>query len=383
MLTVIGIFICFMVTPISLLCAKESIAKPLRSNVSTNQVSKTQEIVFGQSAFLSGHLGIYGNTIKRGIECYFNHINSKGGIDGKRLRLISLDDEGRPEKTIENIKHLRKQGVTVFIGCTGTRSILAALPMIKSGEISMLFPWAGHKKFRDQQLKNMINGLGFLTPQLEAIVNELVHKRRITSVALFHADDDFSTEAAQELTTLLRQQGINPLTTVSYNRYTVDIKRSSQKLIAVDPKVVICLGTSLPTVQLVNYFSESGYYGTSFIGIDSTLFVNRILKRRGISFTFSSSVPDPVHSSLPLVKEYRASLERYYPDETHNILSLAYYLGAAIISKALRDCQGNFTQEAILQNMEKMHQTSIGGFEVTFDTHDRHMFGKNIEIVRG
>lgn len=383
MIALRGFFIWLTVVSALLLHAQDKQIDLLRSGVDVQQVEPSKEIVFGQTAFLSGHLGLYGNTIKRGIECYFKQVNSKGGIKGKRLRLISLDDEGKPEKSLENIKTLQKQGVTMFIGCTGTRSILAALPLIKSGEISMLFPWSGHKKFRDQQLKNMVNGLGFLTPQLESIVHEVVKKRSITNIAIFHADDDFSSEAAQELVALLKDYGVTPRATASYNRNTVDIKRSAQKLIAVDPKMVICLGTSMPTVHLIDNFIENGYYGTAFIGIDSTLFVNRILKRRGIPYTFSASVPDPFYSSLPLVQEYRINMDRYYPDETYNVLSLAYYLSAAIIGHALKKCQKSITPTALIQEIEKMHQYSIGGWQVTFDTSDRHVFGKNIVIVKG
>ncbi len=344
---------------------------------------KSNEIVFGQSAFLSGHLGLYGNTIKNGIETYFSFINEKGGVNGKKLRLICLDDQGKPEKSLKNIKKLQKLGVTMFLGCTGTRSILAALPLIKNGDIAMLFPWAGHEKFRNKNLNNIINGLGFLKPQLEALVQELLNKRQITRIALFHADDNFSTEAAQELTKLLKERNISVLKTAAYNRYTVDIKRTAQELVEVDPKVVVCLGTSIPTVRLINNFFEKGYYGTSFIGIDSTLFVNRILKARGIPFTFTSSVPDPLHSTLPLVKEYRSSIDRYCPTETYNILSLAYYLSAAIIAHAIKDCGNNITQESIIDNIEKMKNTSIGGYKITFDANDRHVFGKDIEIIRG
>jgi ABC-type branched-subunit amino acid transport system substrate-binding protein len=66
------------------------------------------EIVFGQSAALSGHLGIYGDFIKNAINASFNRINETGGINGKKLKLISLDDAGDPVQTKHNIKHMLK-----------------------------------------------------------------------------------------------------------------------------------------------------------------------------------------------------------------------------------------------------------------------------------
>jgi ABC-type branched-subunit amino acid transport system substrate-binding protein len=383
MFVFVVVFTILIATQLSPLYAKEQAPRFSQTNNNAFQRPQPGEIVFGQSAFLSGHHGLYGRTIKNAIECYFKFVNCKGGIDGKQLRLISLNDEGSPKKFLENIKLLKKYGVSMFIGCTNTPSILAVLPMIKNGEISMFFPWAGHEKFRDPKLKNMINGLGFLTPQLDAIVKELVYARRITKVALFYSGELFSIELAQELTKLLKKYNIVPLAAYSYNPFTVNIQRPAQKLITIEPEVIICLGTSMPTIQLIDYFFEKGYYGVNFIGIDSTLFVSRILKRRGISFTFSASVPDPVNNTLPLVKEYQVNMDHYYPDETYNILSLAYYLSAAIVTYAIKKCEGFITPKVIINNIEKMHNTSIGGYKINFDTSDRHAFGKNIILIKG
>jgi ABC-type branched-subunit amino acid transport system substrate-binding protein len=261
--------------------------------------------------------------------------------------------------------------------------MFSVLPLIKAGEISMFFPWGGHKEFRNSNLKYIINGLGYLEPQLKTIVYEVINVQKLPRVAIFHADDDFSTEAAQIITDVFKKQNVTPIGIVSYNRFTVDIKRASQKLIDLDPKIIISLGTSTPTVRLINNFFEKGYYDTKFIGIDSTLFVNRILKSRGINYTFTSSVPDPIESELSIVKEYRQNINNFCPDETYNILSLAYYVSAAIVVQAIKNCVGTITKEKIISNIEKMQDESIGGYKVTFNLSNRHAFGSNILLVRG
>lgn len=341
------------------------------------------EIKFGQTAALSGHLGLYGSMIKNALEAYFSSVNATGGVGGYRLKLVSLDDQGDPEKAMRNIERLRKEKIDLFIGCTGTRSILAALPLIKTGKIAMLFPWAGHEAFRDKNLKYMINGLGFLKPQIEALVSNLVHKKQLKKVSIFHADDDFSTEATQDLILLLKKYEIAPLRVASYNRFTVDVITAADKLIADDPKIVLCIATSFPTVKLIDRFFEKGLYGTIFMGIDSTNLVNRILHTRGVEFTFSSSVPDPVTSKLELAKQYRQQIALYAPAETFNILSFAYYISAAIVVHAIKAIQRPVTKEKIIQHIENMQRTNINGLLVTFDSEDRHAFGKTIEIIKG
>jgi len=355
----------------------------LLSGVCTLLHTKTNDIILGQTAALSGNLGLYGRTIKNGINAYFEYINNSGGINGKKIYLESLDDKGDPEQAINNIKILQKKGIDIFIGCTGVRSIERMLPLIQEKKIAMLFPWAGDEKFRNPQLIFMINGLGYLKPQLEAIVTELTQKRKINRIAIFHADDDFSTQATQDLMVLLKKEKITPLVTTSYNRLTVDITQAAQKIIETNPKIVISLGTSMPTVDLINYLWSHGYYGINFIGIDSTLFVNSILKSRNTPFTFTSAVPDPTSSQIPLAQEYRKQLDRFAPEESYNILSFSYFLSAAIIVKAIKECSDHISKENVITAIEQFKNTSCDGISLSFDPSTRHIFGTEISIIKG
>jgi ABC-type branched-subunit amino acid transport system substrate-binding protein len=145
-------------------------------------------ITFGQSANLYGAFGLYGNIIQKAIVARMNRINDHGGIQGKKLKLISLNDDGDPRKTQENVDRLIKDGVTMFIGNMGTRSILKVLPLIKSKKIAIFFPWSGDKILRDPSLTHIINGPGLLHPQLNAIVHYIKKNIKLDKIAIFHAE---------------------------------------------------------------------------------------------------------------------------------------------------------------------------------------------------
>lgn len=345
-------------------------------------VTAKQEIVFGQTGTFSGPLGIYGNLIKNAINAYFSRINENGGVNGLKFRLQSIEDQSNPVLAKKNIKSLlQKDKIDMFLGCTGTRSILSVLPLIKAKKIAMLFPWAGHKSFWDPKLSNIINGLGYLQPQLEKIAKNIVEKRRFTKIAIFHADDDFSVNAANNLEKILQNYGIKPVGIVSYNRMTIDMVAGVEKLLAVDPKVVICISTSMPAVKLAELFFKRGHYATEFVGVDSTLFVGDILKDKGVHFCFSSSVPDPKIDKTTIAEQYRQDIDKYYPNDSYNVLSFAYYISAAIIVEAIKNLKGDMTKEAIIKQIERMKNFDIGGFKINFDARTRHAFGKNIFLV--
>ena len=357
-----------------------------KTRVTNNQDynNTNNEIVFGQSATLSGHLGLYGDFIKNAINAYFNRINETGGIRGKKLKLVSMEDNGDPDLTKRNIKHMiQDQKIDMLFGCTGTRSIMSVLPLIQEKKVAMLFPWGGDENLRNPQLENIINGLGYLDPQIEKIAEFVVTKKRIKKIAIFHADDDFSTQAAEKLTKYLKQKyNISPVEIDSYNRLTIDILPSAEKLLLADPKAVFCISTSMPTAKLISYFFEKGHYGTEFIGIDSTLFVSSILKNIGVHFYYASCVPDPVESTLKIAQDYRSDLQKYFPKDAFNILSFAYYISAAILVHAMQKITGEITKESIIKEIEQMQDNDIDGFTVSFDKSNRHAFGKDISIIK-
>ena len=343
-----------------------------------------KEIVFGQSIYKSGSFKLYGKIIEKAILACFNRINKQGGIKGKTLRLISMDDKGIPDLAEKNVKLMQeKYKIDMFLGNMGTRSILKILPLIQDGKIAMFFPWAGDDKLQNPQLTHIINGPGLIKPQIDAIVDYINDHLKFKKIAIFHADDNFSINNASNTIKSMQRLYLEPIKTVSFNRFTLDIQSAADKLLEKEPKVVICLSTSNPTAKLISRFFEKGSFGTYFFGIDSTLFVGDILREKGAIFYYSAAVPDPKEAKVPIVKQYQEDLEASFPKESFNILSLTYYIAARIITQVIKEIPDQITKEKIIQQIENMQNFDLAGFEITFDPKIRHAFGKNISIIKG
>jgi branched-chain amino acid transport system substrate-binding protein len=347
------------------------------------KIDHNKEIVFGQSAFLSGSFQLYGELIRNSIRARFYRENEAGGINGKKLRLVSFDDKGEPSLAQKNIDVLRKQHkVDMFLGNMGTRSVFKVLSLIEAGEIAMFFPWGGAKKLRTPKYKFLVNGLGHIYPQIKELVRHIIEDRRYLKIAIFHDDGSFGKENVATVIKELDEYEVKPVT-ASYNRFTMDIATPAEKIIKADPKVILCLSTTMPTVKLINKVFEKGHYGTLFFGIDSTMFVGDILKARGVKFNYSSSVPNPKKSKKEIVKQYREDMKKHFPEDPVNILSLSYYIHASIIIEAMKGIEGAITKEKIIEKIEAMEDLDIGGFPVTFDPETRHAYKHVISIIKG
>lgn len=352
-------------------------------------IDHDQEIVFAMLGSFTGHFQLYGELIRNGIRAHFYAVNEKGGIEGKKIRLICIDDKGSPTLSKKITDQLRKRGVSLILGAMGTRNILHNLRNIAHGQVTYLFPWGGDDKLRRTGLKHIVNGLGNLQPQLEAIVSYCVEGLLHEKIAIFHSDGNFNTEAKDYVVSLLKKEGITPVGIGSYNRFTMDILTPAQELIKTDPKIVICIANSMPTAKLISRFFELGHYGTIFIGIDSTLFVKNILASKGASYAYTSTVPDPIKSTQPIAEWYRRDMEAYFPEEQLNILSLSYYIHAHIITKALQTYATHlslsepFKTERFINIIEQMKNTDIGGFIINFNAKTREAYPHLVSIIKG
>ncbi|MFA5307226.1 MAG: ABC transporter substrate-binding protein [Candidatus Babeliales bacterium] len=338
-----------------------------------------KEIVFGQSGAFTGHFKMYAHAIQRGIEACFKQTNKAGGIRGKHLRLISLDDIGDYARFQKNIQTLRTSfNTSLFLGLMDTSSILSLVPSMKEGKVAVFFPWAQHKELQDPKLTHIINGPGLLQPQIEALAkSEDIRAKRI---AIFHADDDFSTRWAYFLADRLKAEGQTPVAIENFNFFTMNVAQTAAELIKKSPKVVLCVCTGTPVVELIKYFFGHGAFSTQFFGIDSTFPVKDILKYTGVAFYYSSAVPDPVASEIKLAQEYRQAMDEFFPEEPPSILSFTYYLCARIIVDALRKAPDESAQ-AIMRQIENMKKTELGGYPLDFDPSNRYIFGKKIWII--
>ncbi len=337
------------------------------------------KIFVGHLENTTGEFKKYSRAISIGITTCFAATNSQGGVQGRKLELLTESDSGNPITTQEKVEQLQKRGVHFFLGNMGTRTTLALLPKIKAGQISMLFPWSGDKKLRDPALKHIINGPGLMEPQVEKIAHYISKDLSLKRVGIFHADDTFSTVTAQSLTATLTNYSNAPLATDSYNRFTLNFKKQTESLAANDPRAVAFVSTSLPAVKVIKSFFESGLYGASFFGIDSTFMVKDILHNRGISFHYTSPVPHPKTSSLALADQYKKHLKEFFPEAQPDTLSFTYYLCAAIFVDALKQ---NTSPGSVISSIEKMHDHDIGGFKISFDPTNRHAFGSQIYLIK-
>ena len=102
------------------------------------------EIVLGMSAALTGSAEDLGKDMQRGIITGLERANRNGGVNGRKLRLIALDDGYEPARTAPNMRELiEKDNVLVIIGNVGTATAIAPVPLANEEKTLLFAPFSG------------------------------------------------------------------------------------------------------------------------------------------------------------------------------------------------------------------------------------------------
>lgn len=126
----------------------QSCKNPEGTNGSTGSDA---EIVIGEVGSLTGSEATFGISTHQGIELAFNEINEKGGVKGKKLKLVTLDNQGRPDEAATAVTKLISQNrVRAVLGEVASSRSLAMAPIAQANKIPMISPSSTNPKVTEQ-----------------------------------------------------------------------------------------------------------------------------------------------------------------------------------------------------------------------------------------
>ena len=150
------------------------------------------DLVFGQSAALSGPARALGQGMRVGLLAAFEAINQQGGIHGQRLVLDSLDDAYEPEAAIANTRELIQRNVFALVGAVGTPTSLAAQPIATEAGVPYLAPFTGAEFLRDAQLRpNVLNMRASYYQETEEMVARLTADLDVQRIGILYQNDSY------------------------------------------------------------------------------------------------------------------------------------------------------------------------------------------------
>jgi branched-chain amino acid transport system substrate-binding protein len=324
------------------------------------------EIVIGQSASLSGGTAEVGQQVRDGALAYFEMVNRKGGVNGRKIKLISLDDAGQTKRGEENTnKLIAEDKVLLLFGYTGRNTTEAALPIVDKADIPFFGAATGGEAIHGKFNKNVINVRASYRRETEAMVNYLVSTGQKKIGMIYHRDDLTKsnlkmTEDALAVHTL-KVVGSGPV-----DRNSSDVSEAVGILSKVAPEAVICNAAVKPLGEFIRQMRKAGvtaqFLSVSFVGSP----IVKELGAESAGVIMSQVVPLPTKKSIPIVNEYQGALAATGSKAGLSFNGLEGYITAKVLVEGLKKTGKDITRAKFIKSVESITDLDLGGYFVGY-----------------
>ena len=329
-------------------------------------------VLFGQSAAFEGPAAQLGQNMRLGIQAAFQEANEAGGVRGRRLELVSLDDAYEPEAAIANTRHLiENDEVFALIGAVGTPTSRSATPIAAEAGVPYIAPFTGAAFLRDPGWENIINLRASYNQETEEIVERLTKDLDVTRIGILYQDDSYGRAGYQGVVQALDRRTMQPVALAIYPRNTTAVKTALLDLREGDPEAVIIIGAYEPVAELILWAERTDwspvFLNVSFVGSNA---LARALGFRGVGVFVTQVVPFPEDTADPVVARYQAALSAVDPGAVPGFVSLEGYLAGRLAIIGLERCGAEVTRACFLSGLRGSEAFDIDGFALQFGEDD-------------
>jgi branched-chain amino acid transport system substrate-binding protein len=337
------------------------------------------EIRFGISAPFSGPAKELGQNMKLGIETAFNLANANGGVFGRQLRLIAVDDGYEPTRTAATMKQLyERDQIFGLIGNVGTPTAVVALPYALDRKMLFFGAFTGAGLLRnDPPDRYVFNYRASYAEETAAVVNYLVKVRRLSpeQIAVFAQQDAYGDAGFAGVQKAVRavRDGITILR-LNYQRNTVDVDDAVAQLQkrrgAI--KAIIMVPTYRAAAKFIektrDLYPDMIYTSVSFVGSTALADELMLLGKKYAAGVIVTQVVPAVDGHSSLVLDYKSALAKYFPGQAPDYVSLEGYVDASLLIAALQSTGAQLNTERLVGTLENLRDLDLGlGTAISFN----------------
>jgi branched-chain amino acid transport system substrate-binding protein len=325
----------------------------------TPGVTSTQ-ITIGSSVPLSGEAAIAGN-VARGIDAYFKYVNAKGGVLGRKIKFIYLDDGYDPGRAVNNtIRLVQQEQVFAMFSSLGTSNNLAVRKLLNDAKVPQLFVSSGATTF-GRDYKQYPWTIGYIPPYSEegAVYGQYVVKKiKKPKIAVLYQDDDYGRDLYAGLRRGLGKKVGSIVAKVAYDPTSADVQPQVTQLKASKANVFMIFAFGKFSLQAFNAVSRLGWKPQIFVNdVSSASELMAIVPQNAangsISIVFGKDPASPAWRRDRGIRLFQSILKQYGSDIGSRDLRDGYYTAgmatAYTLVDVLKKAGRNLTRDGVMR----------------------------------
>ena len=344
------------------------------------------DIVLGQSAPLTGSFSELGIAYRDGAQLYFNKINTAGGVNGRRIKLVTIDDGYNAKRAQDNTNELidRAQATALF-GYMFTNTVFASLPIASKAGIPFVAPYAGN----DELYTQPANPVLFMTrasyaTELATLLRH-IQAMGLKRVALMRYESVGGVALQKDLEEKMKVMGLEPIGVATMKLNSLKPEEGVAKLSKLQPAAIVLGVSGGDAVAFVKQFKDASnnlpvqFLARSLIGGHQLV---TDLGRAGRGIVISQAAPSPSNGKTRISREYQAALKEVKgPSKlTASYIGLEGFIAAKVMVEGLRRAGTNLNRKALVTALESMRDFDLGDFTVDYNANS-HAGSKFVTVT--
>ncbi|HEV8693711.1 MAG TPA: ABC transporter substrate-binding protein [Lysobacter sp.] len=339
-------------------------------------------IRLGTTSPFTGGLKEWGDEYKRGADAFVRNLNAQGGINGRKLEIVYLDDGYDPKRTVENVKVLVEQkDVFALINLCGTPNTEAVLPYLESRKIPTIGTASGSHTVRAPLAPSryLFHTRAGYAEETEAIV-EYLATVGISRIAVVHQNNGLGLAGLSLTQAALKRRNLAALAVAAVETNSADVETAVQTILKTAPAVVVMITAGKVSVDFIRHYRRAGgntqFFGINVIG--TKLLVEQLgPDARGIMV--SQVVPYPRAGTKRIVREFQSLMEKTGTGD-YSFVTLEGYINAKLAAMALKKAGLDPTREKFVNALESEPEFDLGDFVLKYRP-GNHNGSKTVELT--
>jgi branched-chain amino acid transport system substrate-binding protein len=323
-------------------------------------------IVLGQAAGFTGSVAGTVRELTAGANAYFDAVNAKGGVHGRKIVLEQVDDGFDPKRTPDAVKKLieEKQVFALFLS-RGTPTTDAAYPVLEQAKVPLIAPSTGAQSMYNPPRRYLFPVRPSYHSETSKIVAHLV-STGMTRIAVLYTDDSFGKDGLTGVLNAMKEHNLSPVLTATHPRQTVKVEEAVAAIAKAEPQAVIMVTLIDAAVAFLKQLKKTGVNPlcVTLSNNSSNAFIKN-LGEDGHGVAVSQVSPYPFYRSLPVTKEFHESIKGR-KDVAPSYASMEGFIAAKVMVEGLRRAGPRPTREKLIAALESMNRVDLGGVDVSY-----------------
>lgn len=329
------------------------------------------KILIGRTGSLSGVNARQGNGASAGIQAMFDEQNAHGGVCGRSLELIAIDDGYDPARAKKAAaKLIKDEKVFAMIVSNGSGPTQAILPIITEAKIPLIGSTSGaimrdgknSRYFFNARNSNYDDARG-ITSYLDFIGDR--------TLALVYQDDAFGKSALADFERAAKEDHIEITGKIAMAATTENADATVEKLMAeggARSHNVAMLLVDKPTANVIKAIRKAKLLQRIYAITSSGEFEREAGKVAAANVIVSQSFPSVTDAGHPTSRQFRELMDARAPGYRESVVAMEGFITANILIEGLKATCGSLSREHLVDALETFKNKPIVGMYYTYDT---------------